>query len=226
MSVLTARDISKEFVDGSELVRILQGVSLAVDRGQVLALEGRSGSGKTTLLSILGCILSPTSGSLVIDDQPVDIHNAQQLSAIRKKSIGFVFQQFNLFPALSAKENVEYALNIRGVKDRSAGLEAIRMLEAVGLGARADFLPRNLSGGQKQRVAIARALVGQVPLILADEPTANLDTETGWQVLKLMRQLATTQDRAMVIVTHDKRVHDIADKVLTIKDGMLWEGRG
>lgn len=226
MSVLTARDISKEFVDGGELVRVLQGISLDVDRGQVVALEGRSGSGKTTLLSILGCILSPTGGSLVIDSQTVDTQNAQQLSAIRKKSIGFVFQQFNLFPALSAKENVEYALNIRGVKDKSAGLEAVRMLEEVGLAARADFLPRNLSGGQKQRVAIARALVGQVPLILADEPTANLDTETGWQVLKLMRQLATAQDRAMVIVTHDKRVHDIADKVMTIKDGMLLEGRG
>jgi putative ABC transport system ATP-binding protein len=225
MIVLKAREVKKEFADGSEIVRVLQGVSLDVARGRVLALEGRSGSGKTTLLSILGCILSPSSGSLVIDSQPVDTHNPQQLSAIRKKSIGFVFQQFNLFPALSAKENVEYALNIRGVKDKSAGLEAIRMLEQVGLADRADFLPRDLSGGQKQRVAIARALVGNVPLILADEPTANLDTETGQQVLKLMRKLATEQDRAMVIVTHDKRVHDIADEVLTIKEGLLFEGR-
>lgn len=225
MNVLKAWGIEKEFADGGEIVRVLKGISLAVARGQVLALEGRSGSGKTTLLSILGCILSPTSGSLVIDSQSVDIHNAQRLSAIRKKSIGFVFQQFNLFPALSAKENVEYALNIRGLKDKAAGIEAIQMLEQVGLADRVDFLPRDLSGGQKQRVAIARALVGDVPLILADEPTANLDTETGWQVLKLLRKLATEQDRAMVIVTHDKRVYDIADEVMTIKEGLLFEGR-
>ncbi len=224
MIVLTARGIKKEFSEGGQVVDVLRGISLDVRRGQVVALEGRSGSGKTTLLSILGCILSPTGGSLTISGQSVDTRDPQQLCAIRKKYIGFVFQQFNLFPALTAKENVEFALNIRGVKDKSAGFEAMRMLEQVGLTDRADFLPRDLSGGQKQRVAIARALVGDVPLILADEPTANLDTETGLQVLKLMRRLATEQNRATVIVTHDKRLRDIADEVMIIRDGMLFEG--
>ena len=144
-----------------------------------------------------------------------------RLPDIRKRSIGFVFQQFNLFPALTALENVEYALNIKGVPGREARREAQRVLEAVGLGDRLRFLPRDLSGGQKQRVAIARALAGAPPVVLADEPTANLDSHVGMQVLEMFRDLAKQENRALLIVTHDPKVRTIADRVVQIRDGRL-----
>jgi putative ABC transport system ATP-binding protein len=140
---------------------------------------------------------------------------------VRKRKIGFVFQQFHLFPALTARENVEYALNIRGLQGRAARAEAEQTLEAVGLAERKEFLPRDLSGGQKQRVAIARALAGAPPLILADEPTANLDLHTGEQVLELFRALAKREHRALLIVTHDPKVRRIADRTVIISDGRL-----
>ena len=221
MPVVQAENISKTFTEGSVSVEVLKGISLCLERGEILALEGPSGSGKTTLLSILGCILTPSGGRLAINGEPVDMAQPQRLPQIRKKSIGFVFQQFHLFPALSARENVEYALNIRGVKGNAARDEAERMLDAVGLGDRREFLPQDLSGGQKQRVAIARALVGDAPLILADEPTANLDSHTGEQVLALFRDLVKRQNRALLVVTHDPKVRAIADRVIKIHDGLL-----
>ena len=221
MPVVQAENISKTFTEGSVSVEVLKGISLCLERGEILALEGPSGSGKTTLLSILGCILTPSGGRLAINGEPVDMAQPQRLPQIRKKSIGFVFQQFHLFPALSARENVEYALNIRGVKGNAARDEAERMLDAVGLGDRREFLPQDLSGGQKQRVAIARALVGDAPLILADEPTANLDSHTGEQVLALFRDLVKRQNRALLVVTHDPKVRAIADRVIKIHDGHL-----
>jgi putative ABC transport system ATP-binding protein len=192
-----------------------------VERGEVVALEGPSGSGKTTFLSILGCILTPTAGRVVVDGEEVDAKRPGRLPAIRKRSIGFVFQQFNLFPALTALENVEYALNIKGVPGREARKEAQRVLEAVGLADRLRFLPRDLSGGQKQRVAIARALAGAPPVVLADEPTANLDSQVGMQVLEMFRDLAKQENRALLIVTHDPKVRTIADRVVQIRDGRL-----
>ena len=221
MPVVQAENISKTFTEGSVSVEVLKGISLCLERGEILALEGPSGSGKTTLLSILGCILTPSGGRLAINGEPVDMAQPQRLPQIRKKSIGFVFQQFHLFPALSARENVEYALNIRGMKGNAARNEAERMLDAVGLGDRREFLPQDLSGGQKQRVAIARALVGAAPLILADEPTANLDSHTGEQVLALFRDLVKRQNRALLVVTHDPKVRAIADRVIKIHDGLL-----
>jgi putative ABC transport system ATP-binding protein len=182
---LEATDVVKTFADGRAAVHVLRGVSLSVARGEILALEGRSGSGKTTLLSILGCILSPTSGRLVVDGVAVDPGRPRRLPEIRRRSIGFIFQQFNLFPALTARENVEYALGLKGLKGRAARREATEVLELVGLEDRMEFLPRDLSGGQKQRVAIARALVRQPAVLLADEPTANLDTVVGAQILEL-----------------------------------------
>ncbi|HBL29867.1 MAG TPA: ABC transporter ATP-binding protein, partial [Acidobacteria bacterium] len=158
MSVLQAHDITKVFREGRETVSVLNGASLQVERGEVVTLEGPSGSGKTTFLSILGCILTPTSGRVVVDGNEVDPRRADRLPEIRRRSIGFVFQQFNLFPALTALENVEYALNIKGKRGREARTEAERVLQSVGLGDRLGFLPRDLSGGQKQRIAIARAL--------------------------------------------------------------------
>jgi len=221
MSVLQAHDVTKIFQEGRETVSVLNGASLLVERGEVVALEGPSGSGKTTFLSILGCILTPTAGRVVVDGQEVDAKRPGRLPEIRKRSIGFVFQQFNLFPALTALENVEYALNIKGVPGREARKEARRVLEAVGLGDRLRFLPRDLSGGQKQRVAIARALAGAPPVVLADEPTANLDSQVGMQVLEMFRDLAKQENRALLIVTHDPKVRTIADRVVQIRDGRL-----
>jgi putative ABC transport system ATP-binding protein len=221
MPVLSADDVTKEFREGRETVSVLRGASLTLERGEVVALEGPSGSGKTTFLSILGCILTPSGGRVVVDGQEVDPKRPGKLPEIRKKSIGFVFQQFNLFPALTALENVEYALNVKGVKSREARKEAQRVLEAVGLSDRLRFLPRDLSGGQKQRVAIARALAGGPPILLADEPTANLDSQVGTQVLEMFRELAKREDRALLIVTHDPKVRAIADRILQIQDGRL-----
>lgn len=221
MPVLKAIDITKTFQEGKNVVSVLHGVSMQQDRGEIVVLEGPSGSGKTTLLSILGCILTPSSGTVHLDGHEIKAGAHANLPHVRKKSIGFVFQQFNLFPALSALENVEYALNIKGVKGKPANEEARRMIDAVGLAKRGKFLPRDLSGGQKQRVAIARALSGNPPVILADEPTANLDSESGGQILELFKRLAKDENRALLIVTHDIKVRTIADRILTIHDGRL-----
>jgi putative ABC transport system ATP-binding protein len=221
MGVLEATDVVKEFREGSESVSVLKGASLALQRGEIVALEGPSGSGKTTFLTILGCMLTPTSGRVAIEGHEVDPGRPERLPALRRSSIGFVFQQFNLFPALTAAENVEYALNLKGMRGRAAKAEAARVLEAVGMSDRARFLPRDLSGGQKQRVAIARALAGSAPIILADEPTANLDSQVGMQVLELFRTLAKREGRALLIVTHDPKVRDVADRVAHIRDGVI-----
>ena len=219
--VLEASSVVKVFEEGSQRVEVLRGVSITVAPGEVVALEGPSGSGKTTLLSIMGCILTPTSGEITIAGERVDAARPDQLRDVRRRSIGFVFQQYNLFPALTALENVEYALNVKGRKGRSAHEEATSALTRVRLGDRLHFLPRDLSGGQKQRVAIARALAGSPPVILADEPTANLDTVVGTQVLELFRDLAKSESRGLVIVTHDPKVRAVADRVVGIRDGRL-----
>jgi len=220
MTVLEGRDVTKVFREGSQTVAVLNGATLSLDRGEIVALEGPSGSGKTTFLTILGCMLTPSSGRVRIEGREVDPTRPDLLPGYRRASIGFVFQQFNLFPALTAAENVEYALNLKGTKGVKARREAARLLEAVGLADRSRFLPRDLSGGQKQRVAIARALVGVAPVLLADEPTANLDTHVGTQILELFRGLAKQENRALLIVTHDPKVRVIADRVVRIRDGI------
>ncbi len=221
MNVLEATDVTKTFREGQESVSVLKGASLDLARGEIVALEGPSGSGKTTFLTILGCMLTPTSGRVAIDGREVDPTRPERLPSFRRSSIGFVFQQFNLFPALTAAENVEYALNLKGLRGKTARAEAARVLDAVGLSDRARFLPRDLSGGQKQRVAIARALAGTSPIILADEPTANLDSQVGTQILELFRELAKREDRALLIVTHDPKVRAVADRVVQIRDGVI-----
>ena len=218
--ILEARDLTKTFREGKHEVEVLRGISFGMRAGEVVALEGPSGSGKTTLLSILGCILTPTSGSVVVDGIEIDPKRADRLPEIRRRSIGFVFQQYNLFPALTALENVEYALAIKGMNGKQRS-EAERALVQVGLGDRLNFLPRDLSGGQKQRVAIARALAGNPRILLADEPTANLDSTAGAEVLRLFRQLAKDEHRALLIVTHDSQVREVADRVVHIRDGRL-----
>ena len=220
-TVLAVEGVVKVFEEGAQRVEVLRGVSLDVDPGHVLALEGPSGSGKTTLLSIMGCILTPTAGTVTVAGEVADATRPRRLRDIRRRSIGFVFQQFNLFPALTALENVEYALNVKGVRGEAARSQAAAVLERVGLTDRMSFLPRDLSGGQKQRVAIARALAGSPRVLLADEPTANLDTAVGDQILDLFRDLARRESKGIVIVTHDPKVRRIADRVVGIRDGRL-----
>jgi putative ABC transport system ATP-binding protein len=223
VALLEARNLTKTYSDGKQKVPVLHGISLAVSRGEVVAIVGPSGSGKTTLLCILGCLLTPTTGSVVIDGRVLDAERPERLREIRRRSIGFVFQQFNLFPSLSASENVQYALNLRGWRGRKAHAEAERVLDAVGLGDRKDFQPRDLSGGQRQRVAVARAIAGPSAVILADEPTGNLDSESGARVLALFRDMTRSENRALLIVTHDPLVHSFADRIVTIRDGILTQ---
>lgn len=218
---LAAEDVTKIFREGRETVSVLKGASLHLAPGEVLALEGPSGSGKTTLLSILGCLLSATSGQVEVAGQAVDATRPTKLQAVRRQHIGFVFQQFNLFPALSALENVEYALNLKGVVGDDATHQARELIARVGLADRARFLPRDLSGGQKQRVAIARALAASPSVVLADEPTANLDASVAGQVLDLFRELARSEGRSLLIVTHDPKVRRVADRVVRIEDGRI-----
>jgi len=220
-TVLAVERVTKVFAEGRHRVEVLRGITMDVAAGEVVALEGPSGSGKTTLLSIAGCILTPTSGEVEVAGTRVRRTDAAALREVRRRSIGFVFQQYNLFPALSALENVEYSLNVRGVGGRAAREEAERVLDRVGLGDRLHFLPEDLSGGQKQRVAIARALAGSPPVVLADEPTANLDTAVGGQVLDLFRELAKGEQKGLLVVTHDPKVRRIADRVVGIRDGVL-----
>ena len=219
--MLEATNVCKSFVEGRQRVEVLRSVSLRVEPGEIITLEGPSGSGKTTLLSILGCILTPTSGQVLVDGRRVDSQSPRALPEIRRRYIGFVFQQFNLFAPLTARENVEYALNLKGWRGRNARTEAERLLDTVGLGDRRDFLPHDLSGGQKQRVAIARALAGNCPAILADEPTGSLDSRNGAQILDLFRQLSRRENRSVLIVTHDPQVRTIADRVVGIRDGCV-----
>lgn len=221
MQTVVAEDVTKVFREGQTEVTVLRGASLNVEQGEVVALEGPSGSGKTTLLSILGCLLSASGGRVSIAGEPVDSVRPSRMHAIRRRHIGFVFQQFNLFPALTALENVEYALNLKGVDGRIATEQAAALIERVGLADRAKFLPRDLSGGQKQRVAIARALAASPSLVLADEPTANLDATVADSILDLFTELARKERRSLLIVTHDPKVRRVADRVVRIENGKL-----
>jgi putative ABC transport system ATP-binding protein len=219
-NLLEARSLRKVYEEGPVTVEAVRDVSFRVKAGESVAIMGPSGSGKTTLLSMIGCILRPTRGEVIIEGRPVRWEE-DDLSRVRLGSIGFVFQSFNLFSALTALENVEVALDLRGIKGSEARRRAREMLEAVGLGDRMDFLPRDLSGGQKQRVSIARALVNRPPLILADEPTGNLDSKTGHAVIELLRDLVVQERRSVVVVTHDTRMMDLVHCVYRLEDGVL-----
>ncbi|HEY5595456.1 MAG TPA: ABC transporter ATP-binding protein [Nitrospiria bacterium] len=218
--LLEARGLRKVYKEGPVTVEAVRDVSLQVKAGESVAIMGPSGSGKTTLLSMLGCILKPTKGDVIIENKVIK-WDVDDISRLRLSSIGFVFQSFNLFSALTALENVEVALNLRGIKGLEARRQAREMLEAVGLGDRVDFLPRDLSGGQKQRISIARALVNHPPLILADEPTGNLDSKTGHAIIELLRDLVVKERRSVVVVTHDTRMMDVVHRVYHLEDGVL-----
>lgn len=223
-AAIDVRGVTKTYGTGDAAVHALEGIDLEVRSGEVLFLMGPSGSGKTTLLSIMGCILRPTSGLVSIGGEEVTQLKESQLPRVRLARIGFIFQGFNLFPALTVRENVELALELKGIQGRPARHLSTELLERVGLLDKAGQWPSNLSGGQKQRVAIARALAGEPGIILADEPTAALDGRTGRAILDLLRELAHERGRAVVIVTHDSRALPYADRIVTIEDGRISNG--
>ena len=223
---IAVTNVTKTYGEGAAAVHALRSVSLEVQRGEVMLLMGPSGSGKTTLLSVMGCILRPTSGSVRIAGREAATLSEAELPAVRLEHIGFIFQGFNLFPTLTAGENVELALDLKGVRGAQAQRRAERLLEQVGLGDKVRAFPSELSGGQKQRVAIARALAGNPDIILADEPTAALDWHSGENVLGVLRHLARTEQRAVVIVTHDSRALGFADRIVEINDGRIVQPEG
>ena len=219
--LLAVEELTRVFGAGRTEVVAVDGVSLTVDAGEVLLVMGPSGSGKTTLLTLIGGLLRPTSGRVLIAGTDVTALRPRELPRLRRESVGFVFQTFNLLEALTARENVEVALNIAGVQGRAAHDRATRLLSDAGLQERLDFPARELSGGEKQRVSIARALANDPALLLADEPTANLDSERGGEVMALLRSLATRDGRAAVVVSHDERLQAIADRILWLEDGRV-----
>jgi len=220
---ISVRGVTKTYAEGPASVPALRGIDLDVHPGEMMLLMGPSGSGKTTLLSVMGCILTATSSSIRIAGQEVTALSEKQLPAVRLEHIGFVFQGFNLFPTLTAGENVELMLDLKGVRGALARKRAAALLEQVGLADKYNSFPTDLSGGQKQRVAIARALVGDPEIVLADEPTAALDSLTGRNVIEMMRDLAHERGRAVVIVTHDSRLGEFADRMVRMEDGLIGQ---
>jgi putative ABC transport system ATP-binding protein len=218
---IQASHLTKTYAQGEAAARALDDVSLDLHTGELTLLVGPSGSGKTTLLSIMGCVLRPTSGTLRVLGDDVTRLAERDLPAIRRERIGFIFQAFNLFPTLTTLQNVALALDLKGVAGRVARDRAKALLDQVGLGAKLNAYPADLSGGQKQRVAIARALAGDPPIILADEPTAALDSQSGRVVMDLLKQLARERGRAVAVVTHDNRMLEYADRLVTMEDGRI-----
>ncbi len=213
--------VSKLYGDGDTQVTALADADLSIYPGEILLIEGPSGSGKTTLISILGLLLRPTAGDVFVRGERVSALPERALPPIRAGMFGFVFQGFNLFPALTAVENVAIAIQMKRPGARHADAEARRLLTTVGLANRLHHKPADLSGGQKQRVAIARALAGDPAIIVGDEPTAALDTRTALDVMALLRSLASEQGRAVVVVTHDPRLERFADRVARVEDGRV-----
>jgi putative ABC transport system ATP-binding protein len=220
-TVIQARGLTKTYAQGEAATRALDEVTLDLYGGELALLVGPSGSGKTTLLSIMGCILRPTSGSLRVLGDEVTRLAERDLPAIRRERIGFIFQAFNLFPTLTALQNVALALDLKGASGRAARDKAAALLDQVGLSAKIGAYPADLSGGQKQRVAIARALAGDPPIILADEPTAALDSQSGRIVMDLLQRLARQRGRAVAIVTHDNRMWGYGDRLVKMEDGRV-----
>ncbi len=219
--VLEATDIIKELGQGAGLVRALKGVSVSLNPGELTLLMGPSGSGKTTLLSILGCILGPTSGSIRVAGTSTANLGPEALAEVRRRHIGFVFQSYNLFPTLNAEENVRLALDVRGRRGRLAADQAREALTKVGLSHKFKSYPGNMSGGEQQRVAVARALASAPSLLLADEPTAALDSENGQSVMQLLSEIAKDKSHAVLAVTHDHRTLPYADRIIHIEDGLI-----
>ncbi len=219
--LIEAANVAKVLGSGAAEVAALRGVSLELNGGELTLLMGPSGSGKTTLLCILGCMLTPTEGTVRICGHSTAGAEPEDMALLRREHVGFVFQSFHLFPTLSATDNVRLALDVRGEPSRSAKARSREALAKVGLSHKTKAFPRELSGGEQQRVAIARAIVGNPSIILADEPTAALDGENGQAIMKILAGIAQEQGRAVLIVTHDPRLLPFADRVVHIEDGRI-----
>ena len=218
-AVLEGKAVRMTLGQGAASVDALKGVDIALHSGELTLLMGPSGSGKTTLLSILGCVLTPSEGTITVAGRATRRLGGEALAALRRAHIGFIFQSYHLFPTLSAQENVELVLDVRGERSANVRKRAHDALAAVGIGHKAANLPARLSGGEQQRVAIARALVGNPSIILADEPTAALDSENGHSVMEVLADVA--KERAVMVVTHDPRTLPFADRIVRIEDGLI-----
>ncbi len=228
MNMIEVKDLTKTYFLGSVEVPALRGVSFRIERGEAVAIMGQSGSGKSTLMNVIGCLDLPTSGQYFLNGRNIAEVSDDELAGIRNQNIGFVFQQFNLLPRMTIRRNVEMPLLYAGKKDgnngSAAGQRAEAMLNAVGLGDRLNHRPSELSGGQQQRVAIARALVNEPDLILADEPTGNLDSHTGAEIMSLLLKLNKEQNLTLVIVTHDPSIAATTQRIIRLRDGLIEDG--
>ena len=219
--IIEAVDVTKDFASGDIHVLAVRGMNLAVMKGEMLAIVGPSGSGKSTLLNLLGAIETPTSGKVLLEGRDMATLDDTERTILRRKRIGFIFQAFNLLPTLTALENVALPLELDGVSQSKARERALAALEQVDVAKRKDHLPGTMSGGEQQRVAIARALVIEPALLLADEPTGNLDSANGAQVMRLLKDLVKVNGQTVVIVTHDNDVAAQADRTVHVRDGRL-----
>ena len=219
--VMEATRIAKDLGTGAAQIRALKGVNLSLRGGELTLLMGPSGSGKTTLLSILGCMLTPTEGTVSVRGAPIAGKNPEDLAKLRRDHVGFVFQSYHLFPTLTAADNVRLALDVRGETGAASREKSSAALEKVGLANKKSNYPRELSGGEQQRVAIARAVVGDPSVILADEPTAALDTENGKAIMGILAEIAKDPRRGVLVVTHDPRLVPYADRIVHIEDGTI-----
>ena len=223
-ALIEMRGIERTYVMGDNLVHALRGVDLTIEAGSSIAIMGTSGSGKSTMMNIMGCLDQPTRGSYLLNGKDVARLSRTQLADVRGRMIGFVFQSFNLLSRTSALENVEMPLLYQGVPGRERHRRALRALEQVNLADRADHHSSQLSGGQQQRVAIARALVGEAPIIMADEPTGNLDTRTSYEVMAILQGLVD-QGKTVILVTHEADIAAYASRVVTLRDGLVIDDK-
>ena len=219
MSILVAENLTKYYGEGETLVKALDGVSLSVERGEFVSIIGTSGSGKSTLLHMLGGLDNPTSGNVIIDDKDISTLSGDTLCIFRRRKIGFIFQSFNLVPSISVYENIVLPLKLDGKKEDKAYVENV--IETLGLSQKLKTLPTKLSGGQQQRVAIARALASKPAIILADEPTGNLDSKTSQDVLGLMKTTSKKYNQTIVMITHNDEIAQMADRTIRIEDGKI-----
>ncbi|RPJ09831.1 MAG: ABC transporter ATP-binding protein [Spirochaetaceae bacterium] len=223
--MVTVKKAVKDYTAGKVIVHALRGVDILINKGEFMSIAGPSGSGKTTLLNLIGCLDVCTSGDILIENEHVGNKNKIERTMLRRKKIGFVFQSFNLIPVLTAFENIAFSLSLLGLPNDEIRKRTMKILDEVGLGGLEKRFPREMSGGQQQRVAIARALVKNPALVLADEPTANLDSTTGKEILKLMEDLNKKHESTFIFSTHDAMVMDFAHRLVLLHDGVIVDDK-